>query len=293
MASRAAWRLSPAPAGCKRVVLADNPPGGHHGPSGYDGSVTGDGIMARTLDVSGGRCEDEEPAPRPTGPDEAGYQRWLAARTERLDPLMAVLSISFALLVAFQLAQPDLSRAWRRNVDWAILGIWAAFVAEFLLRFAAAPARGRFLRRHWLALLMLVVPALRFLRLAALVRVGRALPAARVVSSSYRAAGTARRLTRSRVSFLASAAGLATLAIAELAWLFERGRGTFVTFGDALIWAATVVVSLQGDPTPESVGGRLVMLAGFALGLVLVATLAATFGAYLLEDRRERAEAGD
>ena len=49
---------------------------------------------------------------------------------------------------------------------------------------------------------------------------------------------------------------------------------------------------MQGDPVPASVGGRLVMLACFGVGLVLIASLAGTVGAYLLEERRERQPPG-
>lgn len=48
---------------------------------------------------------------------------------------------------------------------------------------------------------------------------------------------------------------------------------------------------MQGDPVPATAFGRLVMLAAFVVGLVLIATLAGTVGAYLLEDRHERAAA--
>jgi hypothetical protein len=54
------------------------------------------------------------------------------------------------------------------------------------------------------------------------------------------------------------------------------------------IWAVTVVVALQGDPVRATQAGRIVMLGGFVVGLVIVATLAGTVGAYLLEDRRDR-----
>lgn len=42
---------------------------------------------------------------------------------------------------------------------------------------------------------------------------------------------------------------------------------------------------------PASVGGRLVMLAGFLVGLTLVASLAGVVGSFLIEERRERADA--
>ena len=222
--------------------------------------------------------------------DESGYERWLAAQTERWDPLMAWLGIVFALLAAFQLADPGLTPAWNRALDVMTWTIWATFVVDFLAKLIAAPSALRFLRSHWLAALMLLIPTLRVLRFGALMRLGRALPAARVVTTSYRATGVARTLLRSRTSYLAAVAGVVTLATAQLGWLVERPHGTFASFGDALIWAATSVIALQGDPVPTSAIGRLVMLAAFAVGLILVATLAGTVGAYLLEERRERNE---
>ena len=254
-------------------------------------------LVARALRGSGGSCSAADlrgsvRRPQRAEQDEAGFERWLARQTQRTDPVMAFLGVLFALLAAFQLADPDLSPGWARAVDVATWVIWAVFVLDFAAKLVAAPSAVRFLRRNWLSVLMLLVPALRLLRFGALLRVGRALPAARVVSTSYRATGVARQLLRSRTSFLGAVACVACLAVAELAWLAERGRGTFASFGDALLWAATTVVGTQGDPVPESALGRLVMLAGFAVGLVLVATLAGTVGAYLLEERRERADGG-
>ena len=253
-------------------------------------------LTAATVDRSGGLCAAEDRAVAPPRPprgarDEAGYERWLARQTERLDPLMAFLSVAFTLLVAFQLADPRLSTGWARGIDLTTWVLWGVFVIEFLARLIAAPSATRFLRRRWLSALMLLVPTLRLLRFAALLRLGRALPAARVVTTSYRATGVARKLLTSRAGFLGGAAAIATLAAAQLAWLAERSHDTFGTFGDALLWAATSVVAMQGDPVPESALGRIVMLAAFAVGLVVIATLAGTVGAYLLEDRRERADA--
>lgn len=255
-----------------------------------------DTLTRGTLSRSGGVCSPEDDrAARPARPprrdrDEAGYERWLARQTERLDPVMAFLGIIFTLLTAFQLADPQLSAGWNRGLDAGLWTLWGVFVVDFLAKLLAAPSAPRFLRRHWLAVLMLLIPTLRLLRFGALLRVGRALPAARVASSSYRASGVARQLFRSRASFLAAVAAVITLAVAELAWIAERGRGTFDTFGDALLWAAGTVIATQSDPAPETVAARLTMLAGFAVGLVLVATLAGTVGAYLLEERRERSE---
>ncbi len=88
---------------------------------------------------------------------------------------------------------------------------------EFVANLWLAPRRLRFLRRHWLQAAAVVLPTLRLFRFLRLLRLGRALPAARVV-------------------------------------------------------------------------GRITMLTGFLFGLVVVAFLAGTVGAFLVEERRERAE---
>lgn len=222
---------------------------------------------------------------------DSEFEEWLGEVTERLDPLMSWLGIMFALLVGFEVAAqpgPDADRA----LTLAGWSIWAVFLIEFLTKLWLAPRRGRFLRRHWLQALALLVPFLRIVRYLRLLRLGRALPAARIASSSYRTAGTARRLLRSRLAYLLAIIFVAAIALAELAFLFERDspRGAFGSFGDAVLWSFSVVIAGQGDPVPNSLGARLAMLSGFAFGVVVVATLAGTLGAFFIDDRRERAE---
>lgn len=223
--------------------------------------------------------------------DEDEFEVWLEHVTERVDPFMAWLGVVFALLVGFEFAV-EVSPETGRALEWAGWAIWAVFLLEFLAKLWLAPRRLRFLRRHWLQGLALVVPTLRVLRFLRLLRLGRALPAARVVSSSYRSIGTARRLFRSRLGYLAATAVVVVVAVAEIAFLFERDRSdpAFDSFGDALLWSLATVLALQADPVPGSVGGRLAMLAGFLFGLVVVASLAGTVGAFLVEERRERVE---
>jgi voltage-gated potassium channel len=114
---------------------------------------------------------------------------------------MAWLGIVFALLVGFQLAV-GVRQPVGLALDIAGWTIWAVFVIEFAAKLWLAPARVRFLREHWVQLTFLIVPTLRFLSLLRLVQLGRALPAARIVSSSYRSVGTARKLLRSRLGYL-------------------------------------------------------------------------------------------
>ena len=223
---------------------------------------------------------------------EAAFDEWLESMSERIDPLMTWLGVLFALLVGYSLAgaAPPHAQRTLELVGWVI---WAIFALDFAVKLYVAPRRLRFLRRHWLQVLMLAIPTLRALRFIRLLRVGRALPAARVVSSSYRAAGTARKILRSRLSYLGAISTLGVVAVAELAFYFERqgNNGVFGSFAEALLWSLGVVIGNQGDPVPRTAAAQLAMDAGFAFGLVIVASLAASIGAFLVDDRRERAAA--
>lgn len=221
---------------------------------------------------------------------EDEFEAWVAHVTERADPLMAWLGVVFALLVGFELAVtlgPGSAKGLAA-VGWVI---WALFLLELLVKLWLAPRRVRFVRRHWVQVLMLLLPFLRVLSFLRLVRLGRALPATRVLSSSYRNVGTARRLVGSRVGYLAAVSVVVVVGAAELAFVLERGSATFRSFAEALLWSLSVVLAGQGDPVPQTLGGRLVMVGGFAFGVVVVAALAGAIGAFLVDDRRERAEA--
>lgn len=217
--------------------------------------------------------------------------RDLARLGERLDPFMAWLGIVFALLVGYEIAV-ELTPRNAATLRWIGWGIWSLFLLEFALDLWLASRRLEFVRRNWLRIAALLLPTLRLLRFVRLLRLGRAFPAARVASASYRSFGTARRVARSRLGYVAALSAATVIAIAELAYLFERDddNGAFVTFGDAVLWAAATVFGQQADPVPASVGGRLAMIAGFILGIGVVATVAATLGAWFVDERRERAE---
>lgn len=236
-----------------------------------------------------------KPLPRlPSRPErtESGFEEWAAAATERTDPFMAWLGVVFALLVGFDLTV-ETSPAASRGIEVVSWLIWATFAVEFAVQLWLAPARLRFLRRYWWRPILLLLPFLRVLSFLRLARLGRALPASRVLSSSYRAAGTARFLIRSRLSYLAAIGVVGAIAISELIYVFERdsGQEAFDTFGDAIVWSLSAVIAMQADPVPASPGGKAVMIAGFLLGLILIASLAGVVGSFLVDERRERAEA--
>lgn len=229
--------------------------------------------------------------PRRRRGDEEAFEDWLRTTTERLDPFMAWLGVIFALAVGYEIVAPVRPPA-TQVLSWAGWIVWAVFLCDFGVKVWLAPSRRRFLRRHWLQAAFLVIPTLRVLSFLRLLRLGRALPGARVLTSSYRAVGTARRVLRSRLYYLAALTTIAVIGVAEAAFLFDGGPGhTFPHFGSALLWSLGVVVGMQGDPIPASTAGKLVMDIGFAVGAVVIAALAGTVGAFLVDNRAERAAA--
>lgn len=225
------------------------------------------------------------------GCEEWEFEDWLRRATERADPAMAWLGVLFALLVGYEIAV-ELTPAASRALQIAGWAIWATFALEFATKLWLAPSRRRFLRRHLLQAAGLAVPFLRVLRFLRLARLGRALPAGRVVAASYRTAGSTRVIFRSRLGYLAALSTVAAIALAELAYIFERDArgGIFDSFGDAVVWSAAVILALSADPRPVSTGAEVAMLAGFVFGLVVIASLAGTLGAFFLESRGEPGE---
>jgi len=223
--------------------------------------------------------------------DEGQFESWLARAVERTDPFMAWLGVLWALVVGYELAV-ELGPGARQALAIGGWIVWAIFLVELLVHLVLAPSRLRYLRRHPLQVVGVLVPVLRVLRFARLLRLGRALPAARVVTSSYRVAGTARSMLRSRLGYVGALSVVTMVALAELAYLFERDapEPVFGSFADAVLWSVAVVVAGQGNPVPASFGAHLVMLVGFAWGVVVFATVAGALGAFFVDERRERAE---
>jgi voltage-gated potassium channel len=225
--------------------------------------------------------------------DDDGFEMWLEDVLVRTEPFFAWLGVVFALVVAAQLALAAKSQA-RPALNYTVTALWAVFAVDYAVKLLVAPHKLHFLRTHWVQLLGLVAPALRFLSFVRLARLGRMLPAARVVSASYRSVGTAGQLLRNRVAYLAGLGSIAVVMVGELEYVVDGGPHTPLgSLVDALLWAAATVIGQSPTLTPRSHGGQLVMLLGMLVGLVVIATLAGTLGSFLLDARAERATAED
>lgn len=224
-------------------------------------------------------------------PDDAGERLSTLAELEAwLERPMLVLGLVWLALLVL-----ELTRGLSPVLEAVGTGIWIAFLADFALRLAIAPRKAAYLRRNWLTVLSLVLPALRVLRLLRVVRLaraGRVLSGAtrgarlvRVVGSVNRAMhALARAFSRRGFGYVVALTVLATFAGAAGMYAFERpgadGRG-LSSYGEALWWTAMLMTTMGSEYWPRSAEGRalcmLLALYAFAVFGYVTATLATYF----------------
>lgn len=169
--------------------------------------------------------------------------------------------------------------------------IWIIFIADFLLKLTLAPAKMRYVRRNWLTLLALLVPALRVFRIVRVARVlrltraTRGLRLVRVISSLNRgmkALGAA--MARRGFGYVVLLTLIVTVVGAAGMYVFEQqpesGDG-LDSYGTALWWTAMIMTTLGSSYWPQSGEGRilclLLALYAFAVFGYVTATLATFF----------------
>jgi voltage-gated potassium channel len=191
----------------------------------------------------------------------------------RLDPVMGMLGIIFALVVvaeAFVRPQGAVGTA----VTVASWGLWAVFVIEFASRMAIAPSKSRFLKKNWWQAIFLAFPFLRLLRV---LRVARLARAGRLVSSSLRAGRSAARALTGRIGWLVGFTVVVVLSTAQ--GLFEFGG--YDSYADALFDAAMASITGQGVQGDSAVS-RVLSIVLALYSVAVFASLAAALGAYFM-----------
>jgi voltage-gated potassium channel len=167
------------------------------------------------------------------------------------------------------------------------LAIWVVFIIDFLLRFILAPHKRQYLRRNWLTLIALAVPALRvfrFMWVVRLLRYTRSLRLVRLVASLNRGLAVLRRtMSRRGLGYVALFTLIVTVAGAAGMYAFEvmpSGRG-FNSYSEALWWTAMIITTLGSDYWPKAPEGRLLclLLSVYAVGVFgyFAASLASFF----------------
>lgn len=166
--------------------------------------------------------------------------------------------------------------------------IWIVFLLEFALRFALAPAKLPFLRREWLTVIALLVPALRLVRAVRVLQAARALRGfrlVRIVGTANRGMNALRAASRRRgLGYVLMLTVVVALLGAGGMLAFEPAgevEGGFTSYGDALWWTAMLMVSLGSEFWPKTPEGRIlcfgIALYGFAVFGYITASFASFF----------------
>jgi voltage-gated potassium channel len=185
-----------------------------------------------------------------------------------------------------------------QNLSYAI---WGLFIADFLLGFSIAPHKLGYLRRNWLTVISLLVPALRSLRVfrafrvLRLARATRSLSLLRLLTSLNRGMRAIRTmLSRRGVGYvvaltvlvtLVGAAGMSFLespaALRDAGYSAEEAREGLVGYGEALWWTAMIMTTMGSEYWPRTAEGRilgwLLSVYAFAIFGYITATIASYF----------------
>jgi voltage-gated potassium channel len=225
----------------------------------------------------------------PPGTLERERDDLLQQLDDLLEGPMTVLAVGWLVLVVVELTaglSPFLSAV---NV-----AIWGAFVVHFLVELALAPRKRAYLRRNWLTVLSLLLPALRVLRFARVLRVVRAARGTRllrVVGGANRGMRTLGRVMGRRgLGYVLALTALVCLLGAAGIYAFEREvpGGPITSYGVALWWTAMTLTTMGADFFPTTPEGRLLCLLlaiyGFTVFGYVTAAVASFFVARDAED---------
>jgi voltage-gated potassium channel len=230
--------------------------------------------------------------------EECPEERWatLAQLDQWLRTPMLLLSFIWLVIVLVELV-----RGASQLLTTIGTAIWIIFVAEFLLRVTLAPDKARFLRGNAVTVVALVLPALRLVRVFAVLRAAHVLRGFRLV----RIVGTANRsmnalratLVRRQFGYVLGLTGL-IIALGAAGMLSFEPAGQvddgFTSYWEALWWTTMLVASIGTGPWPETLEGRVLATLLAIYGLAVFGYITATFASFFVgrdaaDDRGELA----
>jgi len=144
--------------------------------------------------------------------------------------------------------------------------VWALFAVDLIVKVVVAPHRMAYLRKHWLEVLVVIVPFFRPLRIL------------RIFLFGSRAWVGTRRLVN--IDFLlVYGVGLVVIAATVVATVEGGENASIHSFPDALWWAVVTITTVgYGDMVPVTAAGRamgfILMLGGIAFFSGVTANLA-------------------
>ncbi|MEU6218054.1 ion channel [Streptomyces sp. NPDC047022] len=208
----------------------------------------------------------------------ARWERWA-------DIPLAVASLVYLGSYAVQvLGEDSLPRLVLDLCLLVMLTSWALFVIDYAVRWRLSGEGARFVHRHWLDSVVVVLPLLRPVRVV------------RVYQAVQRRRGQAKASLQALVMMYASLSSLLLGFGAALSvYRFEhRAPGaTIRTFGDSVWWVCSTLSTVgYGDVVPVTVPGRLVAIVLMGCGLALLGAVTGSFSSYLMQRFAREGDSG-
>ncbi|MBI4499256.1 MAG: ion transporter [Chloroflexi bacterium] len=197
---------------------------------------------------------------------------------------LTVLALVMLALFVVELTVP-LDPIWSARLGLAETAIWAVFVVDFVMEFALAPSKGRYLQQHWLAAISILLPAVRALRVLRFTRVVRSFTVVRLGTVLNRGIGAIGHVfERGEFGYVLLLAVAVTVTAAAGAYFLERGQpnATITSPGEALWWATTLMTTMGSNLEAVSVEARFIGLVLRVVALGISGYITATIAVYLL-----------
>lgn len=210
----------------------------------------------------------------------ARLERW----SDRSLTLLAILLVPL-LLIPFLFDLPAAVDATISDVDYVI---WALFVVTLGGAAVLSPDRPGYLRRHWLDLLVVVIPLFGPLRAARVIRIVWAAGAAGRVLE-----GSRRLLAHRGTGFILLGGALVVATAAGLIVSVERDdpSATIRSYGDGIWWAMTTFATVgYGDKYPVTSAGRGIAVALMLLGIAAFGVVTARLAALFVGEQEDEAK---
>ena len=210
-------------------------------------------------------------------------ERWRALKhmDEWLATPMLILSLAWLVLIVV-----DLTVGSSPLLSFFATAIWVVFIAEFVVRFLLAPNKRTFLKRNWLTLIALIVPALRLFRAFAILRAARGIRLIRIVGTANRSMRALQSTLRRRQFGYVTMMTLLVIALGAAGMLsFEPASevsGGFTDYWDALWWTGMLLTTIGSQFWPATTEGRVLAFLLSLYGLAVLGYLTATFASFFI-----------
>lgn len=189
--------------------------------------------------------------------------------------LLVVLVLEFAAVVP---------PAWQNELNAVNWFVYTVFAVDFVVQFALAPVKTRYLRRNWLAAVSVALPAFRVFRVLRAARALRGLRLVRVVTATNRGTRALSRMLRGSQFGRVLGLTVAVVAVGAAALVaFETDGTQFgARYSEALWWAVGFVVTVGTDFQPRTFEGRVVSLLLMVWGLGVFGYLTGAVASYFV-----------